>query len=148
MSGRLDHFFVTEAVLDSVHYHQLVSGPSCGAVTSFIGSVRSPNKGQVVKHIDYEGYEAMILAQMRVVAGELREQYDLGGLAIAHRLGRLFPGEASIMIVVASKHRKDALAACQACIDRCKELLPVWKREVTETGEVWVEGSSIAGETL
>jgi molybdopterin synthase catalytic subunit len=148
MSGRLDHFFVTEAVLDVMHYQQLVASASCGAVASFIGTVRSPNKGQVVQHIDYEGYEGMILAQMRVVVNELRDRYDLGGLVIGHRLGRLLPGEASIAIVVASRHRKDALEACHACIDRCKELLPVWKREVTKSGEVWVEGSSVASEVL
>ena len=73
----------------------------------------------------------MILTQMKVVASELREQFDVGKIVISHRLGRLKPSEASIAIVISSKHRRAALEATHVCIDRSKELLPVWKREVT-----------------
>lgn len=143
-----DHFFVTEAGLEPSHYQSLVSAPAYGAVTSFVGTVRSPNRGQTVRYIDYQGYDAMMYTQMRVLAGELRARFDLGGLVIAHRLGRLGPGEASIAIVVASPHRRDSLEACHAAIDRAKALLPVWKYEVTEQGEGWVAGSSQAAEPL
>ena len=143
-----DHLFVTEGVLDLAHLHALAVADPYGAVASFVGTVRSPNAGQAVTYIDYEGYEAMILTQMKVVTGELRERFDLGKVVISHRLGRLKPSEASIAIVISSKHRRPALEAAHACIDRIKELLPVWKREVTSSGEVWVEGSSVAGKTL
>lgn len=144
----LDHLFVTSGVLELGHLHALATAPQCGAVASFVGTVRSPNFGKDVLHIDYEGYEKMILTQMKRAAGELRERFSLGHIVFAHRLGRLKPGEASIVIVVSSAHRKDALHAAHASIDRLKELLPVWKLEVTGEGEAWVPGSSAAAETL
>lgn len=143
-----NHFFVTEAPLDLARYTQLVSAPEFGACSSFLGTVRSPNFGEVVEHIDYQGYEKMLRAQMAVVTDELREHFGIGNIVIAHRLGKLLPGDASIAIVISSKHRQDALLATQACIDRCKELLPVWKYEVTQAGAHWVKGNVKAVETL
>ncbi len=143
-----DHFFVSRAPLELSRYHDLVSEAACGATASFVGTVRSPNRLERVEYIEYEGYEGMIVTQMKALAQELRGRYELGALLIAHRLGRLEPGEASIIILVAAPHRKDALAACQAAIDRAKELLPVWKYEVTEGGARWLEGSSAASPPL
>lgn len=143
-----DHFFVTDAELELSHYTRLASHARYGAVATFSGTVRSPNAGQQVEHIDYQGYEAMILTQMKRAATELRERFELGHIVFAHRLGRLEPGEASIVIVVSSAHRKDALLATHAAIDRLKEILPVWKLEVTPDGGRWIPGSSAAAETL
>lgn len=143
-----DHLFVTRETLEPARYLALVSAPAYGAVASFLGTVRSPNAGESVSYIDYEGYESMIQTQLHILATELRERFDLGHLVIAHRLGRLAPGEASIAVVVSSRHRKDALGACQLGIDRAKELLPVWKREATEHGSSWVAGSVAAGKPL
>ena len=146
--GGTDHFFVTEGVLDVAHFTALAVAPEWGAVASFLGTVRSPNLGQNVRYIDYEGYEMMILGQMKRAADELRGRFELGRVVVAHRLGRLGPGEASIIIVISSKHRRAALDACSSLIDRLKELLPVWKFEVADETEGWVAGSSAAAETL
>lgn len=143
-----DHFFVTEADLELSRYVSLASDPKFGAVATFSGTVRSPNAGRNVRYLDYQGYETMILGQMKRAATELRERSELGRIVFAHRLGRLRPGEASIVIVVSSAHRKDALLAVHAAIDRLKEILPVWKLEVTSEGKRWVEGSSAAAEPL
>lgn len=143
-----DHFFVTNEALTWDRYVALASDPSFGAVGSFTGTVRSPNLGQEVRYIDYQGYETMIVGQMKRAATELRERFDLGRVVFAHRLGKLEPGEASIVIVISSKHRKDALLATHAAIDRLKEILPVWKLEATPEGAQWVAGSSAAAETL
>ena len=143
-----DAFFVTEAPLELAQYVTLVSHPRYGAVSTFSGTVRSPNGGQEVAWIDYQGYEAMILAQMQRAATELRERFTLGPIVFAHRLGKLLPGEASIMIVIASEHRKDGLEATHSAIDRLKEILPVWKLEATPDGTDWVAGSTAASETL
>ncbi len=143
-----DHFFVTDAELNLSRCVQLATHARYGAVVTFSGTVRSPNAGQQVEHIDYQGYEAMILVQMKRAASELRDRFELGHIVFAHRLGRLEPGEASIVIVVSSAHRKDALLATHAAIDRLKEILPVWKLEVTTDGGRWVEGSAAASETL
>ena len=143
-----DHFFVTDADLELSRYVSLASDPRYGAVATFSGTVRSPNAGQKVRHIDYQGYETMILTQMKRAATELRERFELGRVVFAHRLGRLRPGEASIVVVVSSAHRKDALLATHAAIDRLKEILPVWKLEVTPAGEHWTPGSAAATEPL
>lgn len=143
-----DHFFVTQSELDLAHFVTLVSAPRFGAVSTFSGTVRSPNLGNEVNYIDYQGYEAMILTQMKRAAGELRGSYALGHVVFAHRLGKLLPGEASIMIAISSEHRQDSLQATHAAIDRLKELLPVWKLEANSDGTHWVEGSAAAGEPL
>jgi molybdopterin converting factor subunit 1 len=143
-----EHLFVTEAELELPHYFALVRDPRFGAIASFVGSVRSPNDGAVVHAIDYQGYEAMILSQMRVVASEVRERFKAGRVVLAHRLGRLEPGEASIAIVIAAVHRAEALSACHYAIERCKALLPVWKREATSQGERWVPGTTPDVRTL
>ncbi|MDQ3459544.1 MAG: molybdenum cofactor biosynthesis protein MoaE [Deinococcota bacterium] len=146
--GEEDYLLVTGEPLDIGDLTLRVSAPSCGASALFVGTVRSPNAGSEVAYIDYEGYEGMILRQLARVAGEARARHELGRLALAHRLGRLEPGEASIIIAVSSRHRQDALLACRFCIDRCKDILPVWKCEVTDEGSRWVAGSSAAAETL
>jgi MoaE-MoaD fusion protein len=143
-----DHFFVTKAPLDHAYYLTLVTASEYGAVASFLGTVRSPNLGENVLYIDYEGYEGMIYTQMKVVAETLRSTLDLGHLVLAHRLGKMVPGEASIAIVASSKHRREALSACQQGLELCKERLPVWKHEATDAGEKWVEGVATAGKTL
>lgn len=143
-----DVALVTREPLDLGALVDRASDPRWGALASFVGTVRSPNRGRVVDHIDYEGYEAMMRVQMLEVAAALRAERPLGRVVIAHRLGRLGPGEASIAVVVAAEHRREALAACREGIDLLKERLPVWKYEVDDRGEGWVEGSSTAAEPL
>lgn len=142
-----DVFLVTEDALDLGELCRRVSSPAYGASAFFLGTVRSPNAGSEVRYIDYEGYESMLVRQLARVAEEARARFALGRVALAHRLGRLRPGEASIAIAVSSRHRQDALLACQFCIDRCKDVLPVWKYEVAQEGR-WVAGSSAATEPL
>jgi MoaE-MoaD fusion protein len=143
-----NHFFVTTEPLDPTHYLTLVTAPEYGAVASFLGTVRSPNAGETVAYIDYEGYESMIYTQMKVVAETLRHSLNLGHLVLAHRLGKMVPGEASIAIVASSHHRKEALLACQQGLELCKERLPVWKHEATGAGEQWVKGVAVASKPL
>jgi MoaE-MoaD fusion protein len=133
-------FFVTQDVLDHSHYINLVTEACYGAVASFLGTVRSPNAGEVVQYIDYEGYEGMIHTQMKTVTDLLRERFDLGHIVLAHRLGRMTPTEVSIAIVISSQHRKEALLACHDGINLAKERLPVWKHEITDAGAAWVKG--------
>ncbi|MEZ4631090.1 MAG: molybdenum cofactor biosynthesis protein MoaE [Deinococcales bacterium] len=142
------YYFIVEEALRLELYFSLVAAPAYGAQAAFVGTVRSPNRGQVVTSIDYQGYEAMMKTQMAVIADELEANYQLGVFVMAHRLGLLKPGEASIAIVISAPHRADALAACQQAIERTKELLPVWKYETREEGADWVAGSRKAAEPL
>jgi len=143
-----DVVLVTFDPIDAGELLAEVDDPACGARSSFLGSVRSPNRGTVVRHIDYEGYEAMMIAEMRRLVTEVRSMHELGRLVIAHRLGRLAPGEVSLAVVVASPHRGDALAACEELVEGLKARLPVWKYEVDAAGGAFVEGRAEAGPTL
>lgn len=136
-----DVYRVLHEPLDPDAVARAVRTDACGAVASFVGTVRSPNRGHVVQRLEYEGYEAMILAEMERIAGELREGFDIVSVGLVHRLGTLAVGDASIVVTVAAEHRGPALKACERGIDLCKQRLPIWKREVTDSGTAWVEGA-------
>lgn len=145
VADRLDVVWIP---LDPADLAAAIRTDPCGAVASFVGTVRSPNRGQVVHYLEYEGYEAMIVAEMERIADELKDAFGVVAVALAHRLGRISVGEASIVVAAASPHRRAALAAVDRGIDLCKERLPVWKREVTAEGASWVEGAARAGPNL
>jgi molybdopterin synthase catalytic subunit len=113
-----------------------------GAVASFVGVVREESRGRRVLRLEYHAYEEMALREMRSLAREVERAFGTGPIAIVHRLGTLAVGEASVAIAVASPHRREALAACAAAIDRLKERVPIWKKEHFEGGTVWIEGCS------
>lgn len=109
-----------------------------GAIATFVGTTRSESRGRVVEHLDYEAYEGMAERVMAEIASALEQRYDLCGIAIHHRTGRVDIGEPSVVIAVSAPHRQDALAACKDAIDTLKEQVPLWKKEVYEGGEEWV----------
>jgi molybdopterin synthase catalytic subunit len=115
--------------------------PGAGAVTSFLGAVRSPNKGRRVLHLEYEAYEPLAQRVFERIRDEVAVEWPDAVLALHHRIGRLGPGEVSVAIVVASWHRAAAFHACRYAIERVKQVAPIWKREVFEGGEVWIEGA-------
>ncbi|MBI2865977.1 MAG: molybdenum cofactor biosynthesis protein MoaE [Chloroflexi bacterium] len=109
-----------------------------GAVVTFVGLVRDHSEGRRVRYLEYEAYKEMAEAKLRQIVDEVRERWDLEDVSIVHRLGRLQVGEASLVIVVASPHRRPAFEACAYAVDRIKEVVPIWKKEVWEDGERWV----------
>lgn len=113
-----------------------------GAQAYFVGTVRSPNQGKIVEFIEYEGYPPLAHRVMQDAAAAARERHGELRVYIEHRTGRLTPGEASILIGVASPHRRAALEACDFLIERLKVEVPVWKREGDEDGEHWVAGQT------
>ena len=115
-----------------------------GAVSLFLGTVRNHNAGRKVLYLEYEAYPEMAEAEMRRVADEARERYAIAAVALVHRTGRLEIGEASIAAAVSAPHRAAAFDACRFVVDTLKRTVPIWKKEVFEGGEVWIEG---AGET-
>lgn len=125
-----------------------VEDPALGGVAVFLGRVRSPNAGVEVRYLEYEGYQELAVQTLAAIARAQREQYGVGAVAVHHRLGRLYPGEVSMAVVVASAHRAEAFASCRETVDECKRLLPVWKLEVTEQGSGFVAGSATAAPTL
>lgn len=139
---------VTRERLDLGRLVAELTEPACGAVATFSGTVRSPNQGLVVQSIDYQGYDAMILSEMRRLADELHERFDIARIAVVHRLGRLEPAEVSLVIVVSAGHRKPALLACQEALELIKARLPIWKYEAGPDREGYVRGRAEAGPTL
>jgi molybdopterin synthase catalytic subunit len=129
---------LTEAPIDAEAVRRAVAGPAAGAVVVFHGTVRDATKGRRVTHLEYEAYPAMALAQMRAIAAEVTAAHGLTGLACVHRIGRLEPGEAAIVLATASPHRKAALDAVEHFVARLKRDVPIWKKEHFEGGAVWV----------
>ena len=111
---------------------------SNGAVVTFLGSTRDSTGGRKVLYLEYEAYRPMADRQLATVADELRERYGVEDVAISHRLGRLEVGDISLVVAVASPHRQNAFEACKYSIDRIKQIVPIWKKEFFEGGEVWV----------
>jgi molybdopterin synthase catalytic subunit/molybdopterin converting factor small subunit len=109
-----------------------------GAIATFTGTVRSESRERTVRFLEYEAYDEMAEAVMAQLASNLQAKYDLHAVAIHHRTGRVEVGEASVVIAVSARHRRDALGACKEAIDELKETVPVWKKEVYEGGEEWI----------
>jgi MoaE-MoaD fusion protein len=119
-----------------------VADERAGAIASFLGTTRIESRGRTVVHLDYEAYEGMAEKVMAEIAEALSARYDLCRVAITHRIGRVGIGETSVAIAVSAPHREHALAACKEAIDTLKVDVPLWKKEVYDTGETWwVRGS-------
>jgi molybdopterin synthase catalytic subunit len=125
-----------DAVVDDVRSNE------AGAIATFVGTTRVESRGRRVLHLDYEAYEGMAEQVMAEIADQLKRRYDVREIAIHHRTGRVEIGEASVVIAVSAPHRQDALAACRDAIDTLKERVPLWKKEVYEGGEEWIERGS------
>jgi MoaE-MoaD fusion protein len=115
-----------------------VEDERAGGIATFTGTVRRQSRGREVLHLDYEAYTEMAEDVMAGIAAQLEERYELCGVAIHHRVGRVGIGEPSVVIAVSAPHRAEALAACKDAIDVLKESVPVWKKEVYEGGEEWI----------
>ncbi len=113
-----------------------------GAVALFVGLVRAENLGRRVIELEYQAYAPLAQRAFEIIAGEVAQHWPSARLALHHRVGRLAIGEASIVIAAASPHRADAFQACRYTIERVKQIVPIWKREVFEGGEAWIEGAT------
>ena len=131
-------FRVTEDALSLEAVAVEVADERAGGLATFTGTVRRQSRGREVTRLEYEAYAEMAEDVMEQLARDLVERYDLCAVAIHHRVGTLGIGEASVVIAVSAPHRQDALAACKDAIDRLKETVPLWKKEVYEGGEEWI----------
>ena len=109
-----------------------------GGVVTFIGKVRDHSRGHAIDHLEYEAYAPMALKVMRSIAAAVEAEVVDASVAVHHRLGRLAIGEAAVVIAAAAPHRAEAFAACRAVIERLKQDVPIWKREVAVDGTTWV----------
>jgi molybdopterin synthase catalytic subunit len=133
---------VTPNVLDVGALARTVEAPGVGAVITFVGVVRDHNQGRRVLHLVYEAYVPLAERSLRRIVDEARERWPSVALAVHHRTGQLAIGEASVAIAAASPHRGAAFAACRYAIERVKQIVPIWKHEFFEGGDVWIEGAT------
>jgi molybdopterin synthase catalytic subunit len=121
-----------EAITATVHVD------SNGGVVTFLGTTRNETDGRRVLYLEYEAYEDMAEKLLTRIAQEINERWGITTVSIAHRFGRLEIGEVSLVVTVSSPHRSEAFAACQYVVDRIKQDVPIWKKEVFEKGAAWV----------
>mgnify|MGYP005859083781 CR=1 FL=1 len=119
-------FVVTREPLDAAKLVEAVCRDESGAVVLF-----------------YDAYEAMAEKKLRDVGAETKRRFPIDDIAIAHRVGRLDIGETSLLVAVSSAHRADAFEAAHYCVDRIKQVVPIWKKEVWEDGSAWLEGHPV-----
>jgi len=134
-------FEVTREPLDAQALVESVRRDESGAVVLFHGVVRDNNQGRRVLHLEYDAYPSMAEKKMRQIGEEARSRWQITDFAMQHRIGRLEVGETSLLVAVSAPHRREAFEACHYAVDRIKQIVPIWKKETFEGGEVWVEGS-------
>ncbi len=131
---------ITSEPLDRDALIASVSDPGVGGIVVFEGVVRDNARGKQVRYLEYDVYPEMAVQQIREILAEAERRWNVDRTAVAHRIGRLEIGEASVIIVVATPHRGEAFEACRYIIDTLKTTVPIWKKEVATNGEEWVEG--------
>ena len=131
-------FKIVDHSLDASELAALVRSDTDGAVCTFLGVARKYSRGREVVHLEYEAYPEMAEKKMAEIGDELRVKFGAERVAILHRTGVLKIGEASVGIAVATPHRREAFAACQYAIDRLKETVPIWKKEIWSDGQQWI----------
>jgi molybdopterin synthase catalytic subunit len=139
-----DRFRVTREPLDPQRLVNLVRRDESGALALFYGVVRDNSRGRRVLYLEYDAYPSMAVKKIKQVAQEVRSRWEITDVAVHHRIGRLEVGETSLLVAVSAAHRREAFEACHYAVDRIKEIVPVWKKEVWEGGESWVEGHPVA----
>jgi molybdopterin synthase catalytic subunit len=131
---------ITDTSIDPETLRGAITDAGSGAIATFVGVTRNSFAGKAVRHLEYEAYAPMAEREMERIGMEIAGLWPVvTGVAIAHRVGRVEIGEASVAIAISAPHRREALAACAHGIDRLKATLPVWKKEVFADGSEWRE---------
>ena len=130
--------WVTGEAIDGDEVVGLVGSDRDGAVVVFHGITRDHNEGRVVLWLEYEAYSPMAEDMMTQIIGEMRERWEIGDVAVCHRTGQVDIGQTSMVLAVSAAHRRPAFESALYFIDRLKEVVPIWKKEYFEGGEVWI----------
>ena len=131
---------ITREPLDRNALVAAISDPGMGGIGVFEGGVRDNARGKQIRYLEYDVYPEMAIQQIRAIITEAEKRWGVERGAVAHRVGRLEIGEASVIVVIATPHRAEAFDACRYIIDTLKTTVPIWKKEVATSGEEWVEG--------
>ncbi len=115
-----------------------VADPAAGATVLFVGTTRDHNDGRRVERLEYEAYAGMAERELGRIAAAARERWPIARIAVVHRTGAVPIGAASVAIAVSAAHRAAAFEAARFAIDRLKEVVPIWKKELFEGGALWI----------
>lgn len=132
------NFKITDQTIDEQAVIELVRSENCGGLSVFVGTVRNQTKGKAVVRLEFEAYESMALKKMQEIAEQASTRWQTDQIAIYHRVGVLGLGETAVVIAVSTPHRKAAFEACEFLIDTLKQVVPIWKKEIYQDGEIWV----------
>lgn len=138
LPGPNPRIIITDEPLDADRVTQMVMSTANGGVVTFQGITRDQTGGRTVVRLDYEAYPEMAHKMLQQIFDEVEERWGITDMALAHRIGRLELGEASLVVAVGAAHRAEAFAAAMYAVDRLKEIVPIWKKEFFEDGSVWV----------
>jgi len=137
-----DFFELTTDPIDVGAVARRVVLAQCGATVTLDGYAREWTSGRRTLYLVYEAYSPMALSQLKKLGAQAHDRFDIAHIGIVHRTGRLEIGETSVVISVSAPHRRAAFEACEWAIRELKRTVPIWKKEVFEDGEIWVEGEA------
>ena len=137
-SAVISDVWVTADEIDADEVVSRVGSDRDGAVIVFHGITRDHNEGRSVLWLEYEAYSPMAEDMMTQIIDEMRERWQIGDVAVCHRTGRVDIGQTSMVLAVSAAHRRPAFESALYFIDRLKEVVPIWKKEYFEGGEVWI----------
>ena len=140
-----DFYELTSEVIDVGAVARRTVLPECGATVTLDGYAREWTRGRRTLYLIYEAYAPMAINELKRLGNEAHQRFDIAHIGIVHRTGRLEIGETSVVICVSAPHRRAAFEACEWAIRELKRTVPIWKKEVFEDGEVWVEGDQATG---
>lgn len=130
---------ITEKKIDVALLLESVLVPEAGGIDIFLGTTRNHSKGKKVVRLEYEAYTPMAVKIIGQIENEIRARWNIHKISIVHRIGVVPLEEASVGIAVSASHRNEAFEACRYAIDQLKTSAPIWKKEIFENGEAWVE---------
>ncbi|NQX45515.1 molybdenum cofactor biosynthesis protein MoaE [Paenibacillus tritici] len=131
-------FEITDQAIIPAEVSDKVLRREAGAITLFIGTVREFTQGKRTLYLEYEAYPSMAVAQLKRIGQEVLERWPDTKLAVTHRVGRLEITDIAVVIAVSSPHRKAAYEANEYVIERIKQIVPIWKKEMGEDGQAWI----------
>jgi len=135
---------IAEGAIDPEELLRAVSASEVGGIATFFGMVRRQNAGRRVVAVEYQAYRSMAERILGEIDEEMRRDHGALKVALVHRIGRLEVGEISVGIAAGAPHRREALSSVAHAVERVKQALPVWKREIYTDGSAWLEGEGAA----
>ncbi len=134
-------FVLMHEPLSIQNVQDFIAQDNAGAQVIFVGTVRDQSLGKTVTALEFEAYEPMALKELEKIADEIEEKWPVEKIALHHSLGRILTGQPAVIAAISSKHRKEAFEACEYLMNRLKQSVPIWKKEIFDDGEEWVSNT-------